>query len=389
MARHAKLSTNASTHQLLSNSKRSFLGRFVFRSNKAQIARPVRNFVKRVASVSAAFFIISSFSVFDNYFQISVQGYGYEYEGVPVDDFTNQDISEIMANVSETDGFVMKSNGIEGESDRSEANEIVKYQVKAGDTADSIAAQYQISKETVLMTNNFYDANQIKEGMVIDILGVNGITHIVQKGDTLSGIAKKYKIEVADIMRQNQLEEDDSITPNMALIIPGASKVVEPPKPVYVGTSTKSSKGSSGNNSSSSLPSYNGYVYDGPVPAGGYIWPVPNGCRVTQGYHGGHYAMDCANKQGGPIIALTGGSVIKTNTSGYGGGYGLHLVVQDGEGNQQLYAHCKELYVSEGQTVNPGDLLCAMGSTGRSTGPHLHLEFRTAAGNKIDPQTLF
>ena len=88
---------------------------------------------------------------------------------------------------------------------------------------------------------------------------------------------------------------------------------------------------------------------------------------------GQHTGLDIANSTGTPIQAVANGTVIY---AGYKGSYGRMVVIAHNDSVQTYYAHCSRLYVSVGQTVNQGDVIAAVGSTGNSTGPHLHLEIR-------------
>ncbi len=124
------------------------------------------------------------------------------------------------------------------------------------------------------------------------------------------------------------------------------------------------------------------------VPDGnGFIWPVstskkissPIGSRVAPGGFGStnHKGVDICNVgYTSSVYAVKGGRVLLTNTSGYGGGYGNYVVIDHGDGLTTLYAHLSAVKVSEGQTVTQGTVIGITGSTGASTGPHLHYEVR-------------
>ena len=123
---------------------------------------------------------------------------------------------------------------------------------------------------------------------------------------------------------------------------------------------------------------------------GRYLWPAdgspssPFGYRVhpifgTLRFHSG---LDIAAGGGAPIRAADSGTVIH---SGWYGGYGNCLIIDHGGGYSTLYAHCSALYVSYGQAVRQGQTVAAVGSTGYSTGPHLHFEVRIN-GNPVDPR---
>ena len=392
MARHARLQSRGSSTSSPSyfNEKKSFLFGLFGGSGRTPSSASnltVIKFAKRIASLTAAFFIFSSFSLFDNYLNTTAQGYvdydeAYE-NGLSFDEYKNQDVSVILDNMALNDGVILKPNIGNKERDVDESNQTFAYVVEEDDTLASVAERFGVTKETLMMANGMYDAAQFKVGMTLEVLPVDGVIHLVKAGDTVSGIAQKYEIPESDILRQNQLDsENPVIHPDLALIIPGGKKNVTPPKPTYVASSTNSAVASS-----VPAPTASSYVYDGPPASGTLLWPAPDGCIITQGFHAGHYAIDCANRSGGPIIASEAGVVTKVNAAGWGGGYGLHVIVNNGQGRQTLYAHFSSLNVVEGQSVAPGELLGMMGTTGRSTGIHLHFEVRE--GSKQNPMNYF
>ena len=138
------------------------------------------------------------------------------------------------------------------------------------------------------------------------------------------------------------------------------------------------------------LAASNTVVYD----QGEWIWPLdPKFTLITTYFgfdpwrNGNHGAIDVGNGgiNGANIYAMKGGEVIVAKTTyvqGYD--YGMYVVIDHGDGYQSLYAHCSALYVSVGQMVNKGDTIAAVGSTGFSTGPHLHFEIRKD-GTRVDP----
>src|SRR5690606_35562944 len=103
---------------------------------------------------------------------------------------------------------------------------------------------------------------------------------------------------------------------------------------------------------------------------GGFIIPVPGAIR-TQGIHG-YNAVDLAAAVGTTIRAAAAGEVIVAKASGWNGGYGNYVVVKHGNGTQTLYAHMSTVSVGVGSQVSAGATLGAVGSTGQSTGAHLH-----------------
>jgi murein DD-endopeptidase MepM/ murein hydrolase activator NlpD len=99
-------------------------------------------------------------------------------------------------------------------------------------------------------------------------------------------------------------------------------------------------------------------------------WPTV-GYRITQYYSWRHTAVDIANKTGTPIYAADSGTI---EYAGWGTGYGNQIVINHGGGKKTRYAHLSKFYISKGQEVTKGQAIGAMGSTGWSTGPHLHFE---------------
>lgn len=122
----------------------------------------------------------------------------------------------------------------------------------------------------------------------------------------------------------------------------------------------------------------------------GMIWPLSGGGRVTCqfGYRtdpvvSNHTGMDIAISSGSPIVAADSGTV--TYVGYEGKGYGNYLIINHGNGTATLYGHCSKIYVSSGQQVSQGEKVAAVGSTGFSTGPHLHFEVRLN-GSRVDPE---
>ena len=156
--------------------------------------------------------------------------------------------------------------------------------------------------------------------------------------------------------------------------------LVEPvPEKVIVGVQNVAPSSSSPNPSSTTAPPYAGSVSDS-----GFIWPIANGyVTATFGSYWGHTGLDIAGKVGVPIYAAASGTVTVVRRD-YGG-YGLHLRIEHDGGYETLYAHCSELYVTPGEYVAQGQVIAARGSTGNSSGPHLHFEIRIN-GSARNPQ---
>ena len=106
--------------------------------------------------------------------------------------------------------------------------------------------------------------------------------------------------------------------------------------------------------------------------SGSWVWPAAG--KITQGFAWYHKGLDIANKEGPPVVAADSGRVIAVLSTRYG--YGNHIIIDHGNGFQTLYAHLSGFRVEVGQNVAKGSIIGIMGSTGRSTGTHLHFEIR-------------
>jgi len=328
----------------------------------------VTRLTKRLISFSLAFFILTSFVPLYQF----TEGHTINdlEAGMSYLELTRQSAESALAEIMTEDGFLLKPalNSVQG--DRSTANEIFAYEVEAGDTLSSIAQRFGITKETLVMENNLWNANSVRSGMMINVLPVDGISHLVKKADTVASVAKKYKVEVEVIMRQNQLEEGQELLADTALIIPGAKKAT-PAR--YVPAPAAASN----------------YRYAG-ASSGRLIWPTLTSSRLTQGFRRGHYALDIGSRSKGPIFAAASGKVIRADY-GWNGGYGNVVVIDHGNGMQTLYGHNEKLYVSEGQYIEQGQTVAWMGRSGRVYGPtgiHVHFEVHIN-GVKYNPMNFF
>jgi murein DD-endopeptidase MepM/ murein hydrolase activator NlpD len=128
-----------------------------------------------------------------------------------------------------------------------------------------------------------------------------------------------------------------------------------------------------------------GTISSGAVGGGTFIFPTTD--RSISGYHydpsTNHFGTDFAGRMGNAIYASDGGVVVYSGWNDYG--YGNMIVIDHGTGWQTLYAHLSGMNVGCGASVTQGDLIGAMGSTGRSSGPHLHFELMSASGGKVNP----
>ncbi len=243
-------------------------------------------------------------------------------------------------------------------------DKVVKYEIKGGDTIASIAKKFGVSVDTIKWANDI-KSDTIKPGENLDIPPGTGIVHKVDSGDTIYSIAKKYNVDAQNIVNFpfNDYTDLDTfaLSTGQTIFVPDGT--IEQKKP---GTTT-------------------GGYYAGPIQAGSrgsssFIWPTSGG--VTQYPIWYHMALDIANNSLPPVIAADSGTVTYSGCIDWG--YGCHVIIDHGNGYQSLYGHMSQLLASPGQGVTKGQQIGVMGSTGRSTGPHLHFEIRQG-GTLLNP----
>lgn len=252
------------------------------------------------------------------------------------------------------------------DSNNNHQGKVSLYVVHQGDTISQIAKMFGVSVNTIVWANELTRGASLREGQHLVILPIDGVQHTVKKGETLRGIARKYGGDVGEILSFNDLTADQKILIGDVIIIPNG-------KEVAVTTSSGSSKVSASRSRAiSAYPSYDGY----------YTHPVPQG-RKTQSIHG-YNGVDYGAPTGTPVYAAAEGIVIVSKyRPGYcgsscGGGYGNYIVIEHSNGTQTLYGHLSEVNAPVGSRAEKGQLIGAVGNTGRSTGPHLHFEVRGA-----------
>ena len=232
---------------------------------------------------------------------------------------------------------------------------VFTYTVQPGDTVQGIALTYGIQPETIMWSNSAVEdaPDYLQIGQQLVILPVDGVYHMVAKGDTLESIAKKYKATIESItgVSFNNLQSPDyKIEPGMKLIVAGGEKPYVPKV----------------------VTAYTGSVPQGARGTGRFQWPVLG--TLTQGYWWGHRALDLGAATGSPVRAADGGFVSFAGWTDIG--YGNLVVVDHANGYATYYAHLSGFRVYMGQSVQRGQLIGLVGSTGNSSGPHLHFEIR-------------
>jgi len=267
--------------------------------------------------------------------------------------------------------------------------EMTTYTVQKGDTIYDIADRFGLNPRSLMWANptKIPNVNLLQPGQVLDIPPVDGVVYEWHEGDGLNGVAEFYKVKPADIIDWpgNNLSAANigdyaapNITPGTKLFVPGG-----------VGQFvTWTIPGISRSNPATAKtvgPGYCGTVYDGAMGTNTFIWPAAT--RYISGYRYdpdiNHYAIDIGGSIGVGIYASDNGVVVYAGWSNFG--YGNLIVIDHGTGWQTFYAHLNDISVGCGQSVYQGDLIGLMGSTGNSTGPHLHFEMRSDVYGKVNP----
>lgn len=235
------------------------------------------------------------------------------------------------------------------------SDQISLYTVRKGDTLSGIANMYGVSVNTIIWANELKNG-VISEGQTLVILPITGLRYTIKNGDTVEKLSSRFNATAEDIFSYNGIAFGSKLEVGTEIIIPNGeipAPVAAPVRKVAVSLA----------GSGKSLSGY-------------YRHPLPTGIK-TQGIHG-HNAVDIGAPIGTPVYAAATGDVILSRSGGWGGGYGNYLVIAHPNGTQTLYAHFSSLAVGMGAHVTQGQVVGYVGSTGLSTGPHLHFEVRGA-----------
>ena len=241
------------------------------------------------------------------------------------------------------------------------------YVVREGDTLSSIAKLFGVSANTILWANDLSKSSALRVGQTLTILPVTGVRYSVKKGDTIASIAKRYGGEGADILSFNGLE-DSNLVVGTEIVIPDGE--IAAPAPVK--TTVKRSI-------AINEPAHDVGPTGSAAQVGYYMAPLSHYIE-TQGIHG-YNGVDLAAPIGTPILASADGDVIIAKAGGYNGGYGSYVVISHSNGSQTLYAHMSKVSTYDGAHVVQGQVIGYVGSTGKSTGAHVHFEIRNGIRN--------
>ncbi len=265
--------------------------------------------------------------------------------------------------------------------------EIIEYTIQSGDTLFGIAEKFGLKPQTLLWSNRHIpgdDPHNIFPGVSILIPTIDGAIYFWNQGDGLNGVSNFYKVtpDVIIDWPSNNLDRATlgdfslpNITPGTMLFIPGGEGEFTDWLPHY----------SRDEPTESSIPGGCGIITEGYIGYGTFIWPTTE--TYLSGYdytpETNHRAIDIAGSIGNPVWAVDAGVIVYSGWNDHG--YGNLIVVDHGNGWQSVYAHLDTFLAFCGQSVDQGEQIGTLGTTGNSTGPHLHFELRHETYGVVNP----
>lgn len=246
---------------------------------------------------------------------------------------------------------------------------VIMYTVQEGDTLWRIAERFGLQTKTITLANSLPDPELIHPGQQLAILPTDGVMVQVKEGDTVESLAEYWGVD-PQVIRDypmNGLGENGVLRVGQYVMIPGGEPPPPPPPPPTPTPVPQQSQPSAPATASS--PAQQAQPVQRQAPRGSFIWPTTG--VITQYFHAAHNGWDIANRMYTPIVAADSGTVVFSGWNNYGLGYAV--AIDHGNGYVTWYGHMAEPPpVQVGQWVNQGQYIGPMGSTGYSTGPHVH-----------------
>lgn len=327
-----------------------------------------RNVTKKIVKAYIIVFVVGAFVAGGGFFyarhKSSTGGVGgLETAGAP----------NLLITPQVADGFDISSDIIEETSaftdiDGAAANESPEmltyftYRVKKGDMIGLIAEKYGITQDTIISINNIRQSRLIQIDQFLKIPSMPGILYTAKVDDeTLSSIAEKYEVSLEKCASLNGLGVEDSLSAGKTIFVPDASL------------------------DWATLQEINGDLFIKPLRS--YRLSSYYGWRSSpfSGSRSFHSGVDMAAPQGTSVYAALNGRVTST---GFNSTYGNFVIISHHSGYQTLYGHMSAILVSKGQWVDTNTRIGRVGSTGLSTGPHLHFTV-TKNGSTVNPIALW
>ena len=286
----------------------------------------------------------------------------YEYEMSMLNKLMNNLALEGTSEYS-SDGTLVDSKISEKDMEKLFCQPVTfqSYKVLPGDSISSITKKFGLSNiSTLIAVNDIDNVRQLRAGQKLKIPSIDGLFYTVQKGNSLQGISLKYGVTMEDLLDVNELESSE-LAVGQVIFIPGAK--LEP----------------------QALSKAMGELFRSPLKTR-YRLTSHFGPRADPftGARSNHTGVDMACPTGTPILASASGTITYSGTSPV---FGYYVIINHGNGYQSLYGHMSKILAQKGQWVSQGTRIGLVGSTGYSTGPHLHFTvFKN--GKLVDPLSL-
>jgi len=282
----------------------------------------------------------------------------------PIAEMNPEEEEEVIENNFD-DNYATVRPGMASNKTEQIRRETVTYVVESGDTISTIAQKFGIGVNSILWENNLNAYSVIRPGDSLSILPISGVTYKVARGESLKSIAAKYDVSEEEILAYNDIGSNGQLQIGQKLMIPGGKKdsYAENKPKTYSGLSLIKDLIKPSSNTPKPTDS-------APRVGNKMNWPTV-GYRITQYFSWRHFGIDVANKIGTPLYAADAGVV---EVAGWGNGYGNQILINHGGGKKTRYAHLSKFSVKKGDHVNKGQVVGLMGSTGWSTGSHIHFE---------------
>lgn len=251
------------------------------------------------------------------------------------------------------------------------------YTVEEGDSVFALAKAFNLKPESILWANYSVlndNPDMLAIGQELTIPPVDGVLVKWKEGDTLESVAGTYKARVEDILLYpgNRLDMvNPQVNPGTQVMVPGGSREFR--QSWIIPSIPRGAAGVAMN-----IPGTCNTGAGGAIGSGVFIWPGPARLISGNDYWSGHLAIDIAIGTGIPVWAADSGVVVFSGWSSLG--YGYMVMIDHGNGFQTVYGHLSAVTVACGQSVYQGNTIGLGGSTGNSTGPHLHFEMRYFGG---------
>lgn len=224
-----------------------------------------------------------------------------------------------------------------------------EYVIEEGDNLTTISRKIGANLDTLVSVNKITNANRLRPGQKIVVPNRNGLLYTMKKDETIEDVTERYDVSLSRVLSFNKIRSADDIAVGDDIFLPGAK-----------------------------------YTLDERIDKFGQMFSIPTsitrissvfGYRVhpITGVRTKHMGVDIPGRINTPVYASRKGKVI---FAGYSGGYGNLVIVRHDKGYTTYYGHLNSITTKVGATVGVGVMIGRMGSTGRSTGSHLHFEVR-------------